>query len=477
MIRNEREYRITKARAGDFVKSLEALRTTPRSDLDPGFVEIQRSAVRSQLEDLQEQLGDYEALRDGRREVLELAGLEELPRGLIEGRIAAGLTQKDLAEKLGLRAQQVQRYESTDYAGASFARLLDVANAVGLTFREEVFLPAVEVSADALVERVRDAGLDRDFVLRVLLDDRYEDESESDSARLALRGASAAQRIFGWVPKDVLAGAEPLTTPSVAHAPAFKLYAAAEELRTAVLATYGRYIARLVAKATPSLRPQSIPTDPKEFRALVEDGHETVDLAGLLSTLWDLGVVVIPLGESGGFHGACWRFDGRNVIVLKQGTRTEARWMYDLLHETFHAGSEPDEPDMAWLDDDTAPIERRNSVEEKRANRFAGNVLLAGQAEPLAKECVRRANAKANQLKGVVPDVAEENRVSVGALANYLAWRLEMDGVNWWGAAANLQRDGRDPWLVVRDFLLARLEWTQLDRLDRELLSKALEEP
>ena len=66
MIRNERQYRITKARASDFEKSLEALGTAPRSDLDPRFVEIQRRAVRSQLEDLLEEIADYEALRDGR---------------------------------------------------------------------------------------------------------------------------------------------------------------------------------------------------------------------------------------------------------------------------------------------------------------------------------------------------------------------------------------------------------------------------
>lgn len=66
MIRNEREYRITKVQAADFEKSLEALGTAPRSDLDPRLIEIQRRAVRSQLGELLEQLADYEALRDGR---------------------------------------------------------------------------------------------------------------------------------------------------------------------------------------------------------------------------------------------------------------------------------------------------------------------------------------------------------------------------------------------------------------------------
>jgi HTH-type transcriptional regulator / antitoxin HipB len=49
-----------------------------------------------------------------------LGSLNDLPTTLIKARIAAGLTQKDLADKIGVREQQIQRYEANHYNSASF---------------------------------------------------------------------------------------------------------------------------------------------------------------------------------------------------------------------------------------------------------------------------------------------------------------------------------------------------------------------
>ena len=56
----------------------------------------------------------------------------ELPTVLIKARIAQGLSQKDLAERLGLQEQQIQRYEATDYASASLTRIREVVSALGV---------------------------------------------------------------------------------------------------------------------------------------------------------------------------------------------------------------------------------------------------------------------------------------------------------------------------------------------------------
>ena len=60
-----------------------------------------------------------------------LNAVAELPTILIKARIAQDLRQKDLAEQLGLKDQQIQRYEATDYATASLTRIKEVANALG----------------------------------------------------------------------------------------------------------------------------------------------------------------------------------------------------------------------------------------------------------------------------------------------------------------------------------------------------------
>jgi transcriptional regulator with XRE-family HTH domain len=42
------------------------------------------------------------------------------------------MTQEGLARRLGVKPQQVQRYEATEYESASFARILKVVQALGL---------------------------------------------------------------------------------------------------------------------------------------------------------------------------------------------------------------------------------------------------------------------------------------------------------------------------------------------------------
>ncbi|NJM48483.1 MAG: helix-turn-helix transcriptional regulator [Alkalinema sp. RU_4_3] len=56
-----------------------------------------------------------------------LGVVSDLPEILIEERKRLGLTQRQLAEKIGLKEQQIQRYEATRYQSASLQRLCEVA--------------------------------------------------------------------------------------------------------------------------------------------------------------------------------------------------------------------------------------------------------------------------------------------------------------------------------------------------------------
>ena len=141
MIANDLQYRVTRAAAREFEAGLARLDET-EGHRPPEMRALMRAAMESQLEELRQQLAEYEALRAGRVRVLELGSLEELPDALIRARIAAGLTQKELAKRLGMRESQVQRYEATRYAGASLARLQAVAEALGVQMQGRVVLPA-----------------------------------------------------------------------------------------------------------------------------------------------------------------------------------------------------------------------------------------------------------------------------------------------------------------------------------------------
>ena len=96
-------------------------------------------------------------------------------------------------------------------------------------------------------------------------------------------------------------------------------------------------------------------------------------------------------------------------------------------------------------------------------------------AETLAQACVQAARNSVERLKSVVPTIAATHGVSVGALANYLAFRLSWQGVNWWGTAANLQADDGDPWAIARDVFVERFPYDIDNELDRQLLDRALQ--
>jgi ribosome-binding protein aMBF1 (putative translation factor) len=140
MIANERQYRITRAAAREFEGALGRLDSV-EAHRPPELRRVMREAMESQLAELREQLAEYEALRNGEVGVLELDSLDELPDALIRARVATGLTQKELAGRLGLKEQQVQRYEATRYAGVSLERIAAVARALGVEIRERVILP------------------------------------------------------------------------------------------------------------------------------------------------------------------------------------------------------------------------------------------------------------------------------------------------------------------------------------------------
>ena len=139
MIKNERQYKITKAQAVRFSNNLESLRQRPKDEnsLHPLVAKAQEDALSSQLADLESELSEYESLKEGEFQWDSLNIVADLPFILIKARIAQGLSQKELAERIGLKEQQIQRYEATDYATANLARIKEVVNAFGV----EIYSP------------------------------------------------------------------------------------------------------------------------------------------------------------------------------------------------------------------------------------------------------------------------------------------------------------------------------------------------
>ncbi len=134
MITNERQYRITKSEANCFKAALREFREIDlvRQGVDPVIIEAQRSSLEQQLKDLETQILDYEKLRSGSVKRLFPASIIDIGQTLIEARIAQGMSQRLLAERLDMKEQQIQRYEQERYLTANLARVAQVAEALQL---------------------------------------------------------------------------------------------------------------------------------------------------------------------------------------------------------------------------------------------------------------------------------------------------------------------------------------------------------
>lgn len=152
MITNERQLKIAKgqlARLKQAVTELEYPAADAAAKLDV-LAKAELDALKSEVSSLSDQVSEYEALRLGRT-AITATSLDDLPRVLIQARIAQNLTQGDLADLIGVHEQQIQRYESSEYRSASLDRLREIADALDLRIPEAAeFEHGIPASKEAL---------------------------------------------------------------------------------------------------------------------------------------------------------------------------------------------------------------------------------------------------------------------------------------------------------------------------------------
>src|SRR5262249_17951597 len=135
---------------------------------------------------------------------------------------------------------------------------------------------------------------------------------DDDDYALIAKTGTVLERVFGWS-RDNVFGAQALVAPRFAAAEArFKMPANRAQTSTSLYAAYANYLAVVAIKGARSLPKAEIPTDAAAMHRRIHETYNIVDLRSALHTAWDLGVVVLPLRDPGMFHGACWRYEGRN---------------------------------------------------------------------------------------------------------------------------------------------------------------------
>jgi DNA-directed RNA polymerase specialized sigma subunit len=88
---------------------------------------------------LEEEVHVYERMKRGELDVLH--SLTSIGRWLIGIRIARGMTQRQLADRLGVGESQVSRDERNEYYGITVERAQRILEALGTRFRMEIEEP------------------------------------------------------------------------------------------------------------------------------------------------------------------------------------------------------------------------------------------------------------------------------------------------------------------------------------------------
>lgn len=480
MIKNERQYKITKSQEAKFALALSELkRTRDNHDLHPVLREAEIAAVKSQLNELREIIREYEHLKSSSDIEFSVSSFSEIPMALVKARIASGLTQKDLAERLSLKEQQIQRYEANDYLNTSMSRLVKIADALGVTLKGDAVLEDNITNLPSLFSTLNSVGISKEFLTNRILPAHIveqalsEDMNREQEKTILYQIAEWVSRVFKIATPALLRNERIDLSSGLIYLPVFKKPKNTDEKRTNAYAIYVHYLAMLVLDATKD-DTKPIPTDSDEIVAGIRSIHGDMSFIGALKYVWSLGIPVLPLDDFGTFHGACWRVEGRSIIVLKQSLKSQARWLFDLLHELCHLAKDPSTKQMGLIEYSDMSRDRIESQEEQRASYYAAEIMLEGRAKELSDECVDYAKGSVEALKKAAIVVARKNNVPVEYLANYLAHRLSLQRINWWGAASNLQRKDINPFLISRNLLSRKLELSVLSDEDRSLLSNAI---
>jgi HTH-type transcriptional regulator / antitoxin HipB len=137
MIQNERQYKVTQTKLKELERASANIELDDPS-LHPRQTLSQKNSYNKIIGTLKQELAEYEELKSGRIVVFQIESFNDLPTALIKARIALGMTQKELAEKIDTQEQQIQRYEANHYHAISFNRLMKVVQALGISFKNSV---------------------------------------------------------------------------------------------------------------------------------------------------------------------------------------------------------------------------------------------------------------------------------------------------------------------------------------------------
>jgi DNA-binding Xre family transcriptional regulator len=91
-----------------------------------------RGSYEGIIRQLEDELHRYDELKSGELTLPNVERLDQIALFVAKMRIARGVSQTELARRLGVSKQVVSRYEETEYQTVAISRLQEILDAIGI---------------------------------------------------------------------------------------------------------------------------------------------------------------------------------------------------------------------------------------------------------------------------------------------------------------------------------------------------------
>ena len=128
MIKTDAQRERTRVQIGGFQMAL----AQAENELSGERAAAVRASYESMIRQLEEEVREYDELKAVGVVLPRVDRLDQIAPFIVRVRIAKGVSQTELARRLGVSKQVVSRYEESDYQTVAIARLQEILDAVGI---------------------------------------------------------------------------------------------------------------------------------------------------------------------------------------------------------------------------------------------------------------------------------------------------------------------------------------------------------
>ena len=128
MIKNDEQRKRALAQVDGFRRALTSAANGQKTRRSAAI----RGSYEGVIRQLEAELREYDQLKSGKLKLPRLERLDQIAPLITKIRIAKGLSQTELARRIGISKQVVSRYEESDYQTVAIGRLQEILEAIGI---------------------------------------------------------------------------------------------------------------------------------------------------------------------------------------------------------------------------------------------------------------------------------------------------------------------------------------------------------